>query len=148
MGLAVTLHLLAVIFWVGGMSFAYFMLRPAAGPLEPPARLGLWNRVFGRFLPAVAVAILVILATGFYMWLGLGVRGPHVHAMAGLGIVMMLLFGHLWGGPFRRFRRAVAAGEVPVAAAQLNQIRIIVMINLALGVVVVVIASWGRYFVG
>ena len=35
--LAFTLHLLAVVIWVGGMFFAHFMLRPSAiEKLEPP----------------------------------------------------------------------------------------------------------------
>ena len=144
MAVAVTLHLLAVLFWVGGMSFAYFCLRPAVGHLEPPARLMLWRGVFGRFLPAVGVAILVILLTGFFMWQGLRIDGWHVRTMMALGIVMMLIFGHLAFAPYKRFRRAVAASDWPAAAAQLNQIRIIVMVNLALGVLTIIIAAGGR----
>ena len=53
----ISLHLLGVLFWVGGITFAYTVLRPAAGPLEPPVRLALWRRVFATFLPWVAVAI-------------------------------------------------------------------------------------------
>lgn len=48
------IHLLAAIVWVGGMFFAYMVLRPAAVEvLEPPARLRLWNVVFRRFFPWV-----------------------------------------------------------------------------------------------
>lgn len=146
MAVAVTLHLLAVLFWVGGMSFAYFCLRPSVGHLDPPGRLSLWRNVFARFFPAVAVAILLILLSGFYMWQGLGINGPHVHAMAGLGILMMLLFGHLYFSPYRRFRAAVSAGDWPSAAARLGQIRIIVLVNLLLGILVVIIGVSGRYW--
>ena len=146
MAYAVSLHLLAVLFWVGGMAFAYFCLRPSVGHLDPPARVTLWRGVFGRFLPWVGVAILVILLTGFYMWQGLGVDGPHVQAMMGLGIVMMLIYGHLYFAPYGRFRRAAAAGDWPAAARQLGQIRWIVLVNLCLGIVVVVIAAGGRYW--
>jgi uncharacterized membrane protein len=146
MAVAITLHLLAVLFWVGGMSFAYLCLRPAVGHLEPPGRLILWRNVFARFLPSVALAILLILASGFYMWQVVGIDGPYVHAMMGLGIVMMLLFGHLYGAPYRRFRLAVAAGEWPSAAVQLNQIRLIVLINLLLGILVAIIGASGRYW--
>jgi uncharacterized membrane protein len=144
MAVAVSLHLLAVLFWVGGMAFAYFCLRPSVGPLEPPARIALWRGVFGRFLPAVAIAILVILLSGFYMWQGLGVDGPYVRAMMALGIVMMLIFGHLYFAPYGRFRRAAAAGDWPAAARQLGQIRWIVLVNLCLGIAVVIIAAGGR----
>jgi len=37
MSIAITLHLLAVVVWVGGMFFAWMALRPVAAPLlEPP----------------------------------------------------------------------------------------------------------------
>ena len=43
MGIALLLHLLGVVVWVGGMFFAYMALRPvAATVLGPPLRLGLW----------------------------------------------------------------------------------------------------------
>ena len=54
-------HILAALFWVGGMAFAYTLLRPAAGALEGPARLTLWRDVFARFLPWVAVSIVALL---------------------------------------------------------------------------------------
>lgn len=41
------LHVLAAVVWVGGMFFAWMVLRPAAvTALEPPARLRLWSAVF------------------------------------------------------------------------------------------------------
>jgi uncharacterized membrane protein len=61
------LHLLAAAFWVGGMAFAYLVLRPAAGPLDPPARLPLWRRVFAKFLPWVGVSVVVLLGSGYAM---------------------------------------------------------------------------------
>ena len=36
--LLLAIHLLAAVFWVGGMAFAYWMLRPAAGALEQSQR--------------------------------------------------------------------------------------------------------------
>ncbi len=52
MGIALLLHLLAAVVWVGGMFFAYVALRPvAAAQLEPPARLTLWAGVFKVFFP-------------------------------------------------------------------------------------------------
>ena len=51
MPLLIALHLLAAVIWVGGMFFAYMVLRPSAGLLEPAARLPLWQRVFGHFFP-------------------------------------------------------------------------------------------------
>ena len=51
MGVALLLHLLGVVVWVGGMFFAYMALRPVgAAMLEPPQRLSLWAGVFGTFV--------------------------------------------------------------------------------------------------
>ena len=43
-------HLLSIVVWVGGMFFAYVILRPSAADiLQPPERLRLWDKVFSRF---------------------------------------------------------------------------------------------------
>jgi uncharacterized membrane protein len=144
------LHLLAAIFWVGGMAFAYWVLRPAAGPLEPPVRLLLWRRVFATFLPWVGVAIVVLLGSGYAMlarYFGGFAGAPmYINAMQGLGILMVLLYLHLFFAPWKRFRTAVDSGALPEAAKALNQIRQIVAINLALGIIVVIVGGTGRYW--
>jgi uncharacterized membrane protein len=144
------LHLLAALFWVGGMAFAYFVLRPAAGPLEPPLRLALWRRVFGIFLPWVGVAIVVLLGSGYAMlsvYFGGFAGAPlYINVMQGLAIIMVLLFLHLFFAPWKRFRAALDAGKPSDAAVALNQIRQIVAINLVLGVAVVIVGGTGRYW--
>jgi uncharacterized membrane protein len=144
------LHLLAAIFWVGGMAFAYWVLRPAAGPLDPPARLPLWRRVFATFLPCVAVAIVVLLGSGYAMlsiyFGGFAAVPTYINVMQGLGILMVLLYLHLFFAPWKRFRRALDQGALPEAAKALNQIRQIVAINLALGIIVIIVGGTGRYW--
>lgn len=146
--LFVAVHILAALFWVGGMAFAYMILRPSAGALEGPVRLALWRRVFARFLPWVVVAIAALLVSGYGMLFmhfgGFKGAGLYIHVMQGIGIVMMLLFGHLFFAPWRRFRKAVDEAAWPVAGKYLNQIRQIVAINLVLGVITVLVGSTGR----
>jgi len=139
------LHILAALIWVGGMFFAYVMLRPSVGPLEPPVRLALWRRVFARFFPWVWVAIAVLLVTGFAMR-DLGLAGRAVDIMMGIAIVMMLAFAHLYFAPWKRFRRAVEGGNFAEAGKQITQIRYIVAFNLGLGLIVAVIGASGRYW--
>src|SRR5580704_14753841 len=102
--LLLAIHLLAAVYWVGGMAFAYTVLRPAAGALDPPVRLPLWRRVFGGFLPWVGVSIVVLLLSGygmvFYEFGGFPHVGLYVDLMQGLGILMMLLFVHLCFAPW------------------------------------------------
>ena len=150
MPLLISLHLLAAVVWVGGMFFAYMTLRPvAASLLEPPLRLPLWTQTFARFFPWVWVAVILLPATGYIMLFdvlgGMAGAGWHVHLMQLLGWVMILLYLHLFFAPFRRMQRAVAAGDWPSGGAQLAQIRRIVGINLVLGLLVVLVASAGRY---
>jgi uncharacterized membrane protein len=150
MAMLVALHALAAVAWVGGMFFAYMVLRPSAGPLEPRVRLALWQRVFGRFFPWVFASIAVLLASGYAMLFlhfgGFKGAGLHIHVMQATGIVMMLLFLHLFFAPWRKFSRAVEAGDFDSAAASLNQIRRIVAINLALGVFTVAVGASGRFW--
>jgi uncharacterized membrane protein len=147
---ALILHVLSAVVWVGGMFFALVVLRPASGPLDPSLRLALWQRVFGRFFPWVIAAIVLLLLSGYAMVFGVfggfAHLGLHVHLMQATGIVMILVFLHLYFAPWKRFRVAVAAGDNRAAAAQLNQIRILVTINLILGLVTVAIGSSGRYW--
>lgn len=153
MGIALSLHLLSVVVWVGGMFFAYMALRPvAAAQLQPPQRLALWTGVFRKFFPWVFVAIALILASGYWMVLGFyggfDAVGMHVHLMIWTGYVMMFIFLHVYFAPFKRLQRAVAAEDWPAGGRALAQIRVMIAVNLAIGLVVVVIASGGRYLLG
>ena len=63
--LAYTLHVLAALVWVGGMFFAWMVLRPAAMvALEGPARLKLWAQVFPRFFVWVWIAVVLLPISG------------------------------------------------------------------------------------
>jgi uncharacterized membrane protein len=150
---ALGLHILAALVWVGGMFFAYVCLRPSVPGIEPPPeRLKLWRRVFQRFFPWVWASIVVLLATGNWMILGHfgGFKGAgvHIHAMYGLGLLMMLLFAHLYFAEWRRFAAAVDGGDGDTARGRLERIRRTVAINLVLGLIVSVIGATGRYWAG
>ncbi|MBV9239437.1 MAG: CopD family protein [Xanthobacteraceae bacterium] len=148
--IGVAFHIVAAVIWVGGMFFALVVLRPSTGPLDPPTRLALWQRVFARFFPWVWGAVAVLLVSGFAMIIwgfgGFTKIGTYVHVMMGLGIIMMLIYAHLYFVPWKRFSRAVAAGEWPVAAKKIDQIRQLVTINLVLGLITVVVGAAGRYY--
>ena len=141
------LHVLAVVVWVGGMFFAYMALRPvAASVLEPPQRLTLWAGVFGKFFPWVWVAVALILATGLHM---LMVRGgaaaPHYAlTMLVLGVVMMLIFAHVFFAPYKKLKRAVAGQDWKAGGGALAQIRRLIGINLAIGLLTIAVVFLGR----
>lgn len=150
MGIALLLHLLGVVVWVGGMFFAYMALRPvAASVLEPPQRLNLWAGVFAKFFPWVWLSIALILGSGLYMWMALGGMAAPVYiwVMIGLGIVMMLIFAHVFFAAFKKLKRAVAEQAWPAGGAALGQIRMLIGINLSIGLITIVVAIVGRAWV-
>jgi uncharacterized membrane protein len=143
----IALHVLAVVVWVGGMSFTLFVLREGLAPLAPPERLRVLARVFGRFLPIVGAAIVVIAATGGWLLPQYGgVRGAPwgVHAMIALGVVMIVVYAVLLLRHNPRFQAAVRAEDWPAAGALAGRIRMLVGLNLVLGVVVIVAGIVGR----
>jgi uncharacterized membrane protein len=143
-------HTLAAVIWVGGMFFAYMVLRPSVGPLEPTVRLSLWCRVFSRFFPWVWLSVAALLVSGLAMvLLGLGgfaAIGTYIQVMMTVGLVMMGIFAYLYFLPWQRFHHAVNRADWPSAEKNIAQIRILVALNLTLGLVTVVVGASGRYY--
>jgi uncharacterized membrane protein len=144
-----TVHVLAIIVWIGGMVFVHFFLRPAVAQLEAPVRLRLMHEVLGRFFRVVLVASLLTLASGIWM---LGRVAKQVvqsggrfemplswTVMAVLGVAMVAIFMHIRFALYRRLDRAVSASDWPAGGAALAQIRTWVSVNLALGILVLVV---------
>ncbi len=149
MTFALMLHVLAAAIWVGGMFFAYMVLRPVAAELlEPPQRLTLWARVFAGFFPWVWFAVVTLLLSGYGMLFkffgGMAGAPLYVHLMQGIGLVMMLIFGHVFFALFRRLKRAVHDQDWQAGGRQLAQIRRLVGVNLSLGLLTIALAAGGR----
>ena len=147
---ASALHMLAALIWVGGFFFVLVILRPASIRIEPPQRFRLFAKVFLWYLPWVWGAIVVLLITGYWMlhagFGGFAQAGLHIHLMQMLGIVMMLIFGHLYHSPYKRFRAAVQQEDWARTNYQANRMRRAIRWNLSLGLIIVVVASTGRYW--
>lgn len=144
------LHLLSAVIWVGGMFFAYMALRPvAASQLEPPVRLRLWVGVFSRFFPWVWISIILLVTTGYWMIFnvfgGMGSAPVYVHIMNAIGLIMILIYFHVFFAPFRRLKQAVVIQDWPAGGSKLAQIRLLVGINTLLGMLVISVAGAGRY---
>lgn len=141
-----TLHVLAALIWVGGMFFAWMVLRPAAmKALEGPARLKLWVEVFQRFFVWVWVAVVMLPISGVGLihlrFSGFETAPRYVQIMMGLYVVMTALFIRIQALQLPELRKAVLAEDWPTGAATLGNIRRLVGINLLLGLLVVAIAS-------
>ena len=136
------LHVLCAVLWVGGMFFAYVVLRPSLAVLDPPQRLLLHTQIFRRFFLVVWHAMPLIVASGFALiWLYGGMaslRWP-VHTMVMLGLIMSAVFLAIFFGPYRRFRRTTDRARM---ASTIDTIRKLIGVNLVLGLVTIVIAMF------
>lgn len=140
------LHLAAGIVWLGGMALVILALRPVViARLPPPERLTLMRHVLSRFFVMVWVSIAVLLATGFGMLtmadLKLAPQGWLV--MTVLGLLMCLIFAHIWFAPFRRLKASVNASDWPSAGKALGLIHSLVVTNFVLGwLAVLAVSVW------
>jgi len=132
------------------MFFAYISLRPAAAKaLEMPQRLKLWKKTLTSFFFWVWVCVITLPATGFWIILahygGMSRGQWYIYVMMALGIIMILIFLHVFFAPFRRLCKAVKQENFQLASENLAQVRKFLGINLLLGVIVVVVAGGLRY---
>lgn len=135
------LHLLCAVVWVGGMFFAYVVLRPSLQAIDPPQRMLVHTRVFKYFFLVVWHAMPLILLTGIAMltWFGGMAATPiPIHVMLGLGLLMSVIFLWIYFGPYRQFRRTTDRNRM---AATQNTIRKLILVNLILGLIAVIVGG-------
>jgi hypothetical protein len=60
------------------------------------------------------------------------------------GFIMGLVFVAIWFGPYAGFRRAMAEGRGPDAAKAVHRMRLLITVNLALGLLTSAVAGLGR----
>jgi uncharacterized membrane protein len=135
------LHLLCAVLWVGGMFFAYVVLRPSMVAIEAPQRMLLHTRVFKKFFLVIWHAMPLIILSGLAMialqW-DMATAPWQINAMMGLGLLMAAVFLAIFFGPYRQFRRTTDRNRM---ASSLESIRKLIGINLILGLVTVIVAG-------
>ena len=142
------IHLLSIVVWVGGMFFAYVVLRPSAAEvLQPPERLKLWDKVFSKFFNWVWFAVFLVLVSGFYMiylFGGFASLPLYINLMLLMGLVMTMIYVYVFFKCYVTFNRHVIKQEWPAAGAMLGTIRKLVGLNLTIGLLTVAVAVVGR----
>ena len=137
-GLLKAVHVLCAVVWVGGMFFAYVVLRPSLSVLEPGQRIALHGQIFRRFFLIIWHAMPLIILSGLVMIFAVfgGMAGLrwNVNVMMLLGLVMAGVFLAIFFGPYRTFRASPGPGP-------LDEIRKLIGINLVLGLVTSFIAA-------
>jgi uncharacterized membrane protein len=138
------IHLVAAIFWMGGMAFMLLALRPAAITLlQPPERLMLMEAAWKRFFPIVLVSIVALFTTGTNLYTtafraikaatGQGAVPLGWNVMLVLGLLMMVIFAYIYWVAFAKFKRAMAALDWSLAGTVAAQVHMWMVINFALG---------------
>ena len=148
LALLLTLHIVGVVIWVGGMFFAYACLRPTlAALLEPAVRLRVWRGIFARFFVWVWWAVALIAASGLIMLVrhGMGSAPLSWHLMMTTGLVMIVLFVFVAKFLYPVLDRAVEAEDWTTASLVLTRIRQMVGVNLILGFLTIAIATSGNF---
>ncbi|WP_024851798.1 CopD family protein [Hydrogenovibrio kuenenii] len=150
--LTMFVHLLAAIFWVGGIFLVYMVFRPVAmTQLEPPQRLTMFLGIFSKFFPWVWVFIVALVISGYTDWifrLG-GFESPPLYllAMEIIGWIMIVLFAWLYFGFCKRFKKHIEDENFAEAGKVLNsKMRPIIITNLILGMLEALIGVSAHYF--
>lgn len=142
------LHLLSIVVWVGGMFFAYVVLRPsAADVLQPPERLRLWDKVFSRFFNWVWASVFFVLVSGFYMIYLMGGMAHlplYINIMMLMGIVMVFIYVYVFFKCYVPLNLLVAKQDWPKAGAMLATIRKLVAVNMTIGLLTIAVVIIGR----
>ena len=142
------IHILAVLVWVGGMFFAYVILRKsAAETLQMQSRLRLWSKVLGLFFNWVWLAVFLLLSSGLYMIYqvgGMAHMPRYMDWMLALGVVMLLIFAYVFFACYARYSLLVESKDWVNAEIVLATIRTLIAMDLFIGILTVAVAVIGR----
>lgn len=145
-----SLHVLTAVIWVGGMLFALFFLQPAAAKLEREERVDLWCGILARFFSWIWGFTFITPLSGYALLFtrydGPEHAGRHIAIMEHLGWTMILLFLFTFFAYYKKMARMASMRLIPEAGLYLNRIRIMVTINLMLGIGTILTAVTGRFW--
>lgn len=150
--IALTLHLIAINVWVGGMFFVVVVMSRVIATLEPYKQLIIWHKALARFFTMVWLAMFVLLTTGSWMihriYGGLGNAPLYILIMALLALLMMAVFIITFFVPYQHFKQAIQAQDFKACQLKLETVRQLGKVNMVIGLCVVIIIGIGpRYFV-
>lgn len=142
--LIVWIHILAAMFWIGGMLFFSLVLIPSFRGLPPPERADLMSRIGQRYRRAGWVSLGVLLITGLIRLYHLGFAplraGEWIWAKLWLIVVMVMLtvLHDLILGPRSIRISRSATGPHPLQ----RTVRWMARLNLAVGLIIVLAAVY------
>ncbi|MDN5871303.1 MAG: hypothetical protein L0H73_11365 [Nitrococcus sp.] len=150
--IAVSLHLLGVVWWIGGLAFVSAVLLPELRR-DPAGALVRFRAIEHRFAPQVRIAILLVGASGAWMlyrlelWRVLDEPGFWwLHAMLalwGLFFLMLFVLGPL--GVLRRVMSGSLEANMPRRLARMHYLHVILLILALITIAGAVAGSHGGF---
>ena len=147
--IALTLHLIAINVWVGGMFFIVVVFGRVTASMETAQRLTAWHKALSHFFVLIWIALTTLLLSGSWMismvYGGLRSAPLYIWMMAIIGLLMMIVFVVTFILPYRRFRLALSAHDYARSKRELDTIRLLGKVNMVLGFCVVAIIGVGPH---
>ncbi|GBE57000.1 MAG TPA: hypothetical protein ENH13_07420 [Euryarchaeota archaeon] len=147
------LHILAAVVWIGGMVFNLFVVRPSMNVVDLPQRLKLADGILRRFIPVVWISVGLLVFTGLLMTLK-RVASLEVLLKTGYGNVLILklilvavmisIVVLIRYSLLPRFESLIDSQSSDLNKV-LRQMVTLVKVNLALGVLVLLLAELSAF---
>jgi uncharacterized membrane protein len=136
-----TLHLLAVVVWIGGMLFLGLVLTPALRSRPPDERASLLRAVGRRFLKVAWSALGAMLVTGPLLWVE---RGLEVTPVLGVklilvGVILLLSVLHDFVLGPRLMERLREGGQDEAAVRLRRRVVLLARLNVLCAVAVLIL---------
>lgn len=148
MSVALPLHILAIVVWLGGLFVVTVVFAPSMRPLDSRTALPLWHRTLSRFFLWTSVGLAVIVGSGIalvQLRFG-GFSGmPALHrGNMFIGLPAIALYVYTYFVPWRRCRHALARNDLAAAETNIARSRVLMSVILVLGAVSAAVSAVGR----
>jgi len=137
--MAISLHMMASVIWVGCSFFGVWILSPVLQQdFTAEQQSKLWAGVLTALYPWVWGSIILLLGTGFWMIFngaeGFGQLSGYIGSMMEVGIGMILLLAHSFYAPFTRLKIDISHQEWSLAMRRVKHIRVLFFLILLMGI--------------
>lgn len=147
-GIAIAVHLLGVVWWIGGLAFVTLVLLPALRTELTDNPHALFAAIEQRFAPQARIAVLLVGASGGYLLWALGAwrwlaypKFWWLDAMIGYWLLFFIML--FIAEPLGVFQRVIFAGRDPARAWR--RFHAVHAVLLALGVIIIAAGAAGSH---
>jgi uncharacterized membrane protein len=147
--IALSIHIVAIVVWLGGLFLLSVVLPPTIRDLDTKLAMSVWSRILSGFLVWGSASLIVIVATGVVL-VNLRFGGfshmPIVHRWnMMIGLPAIALYAYLYLVVWRRYHRAMSCGDSQAAERSALAVRRVMGVILILGLGASVVSAAGHY---